>query len=230
MDCKRLLRDNDVSGKPPARVPADLREDPQFPRPESQYSRRRQLQLYNQSNAIIGTAYKFDARRPRRTSMTTEDHRDDNRMDDPIHTYHCLCSTFILASVFALTDLPMRKPPAQDRAYILPSSIRPKNDQDDATHNAHLHVTARTLNAASDRKPVVVRREDGFEKRTLVRCGRCNLVLGYRLVVTPSADEVVEDDKVIYILPGALTSTTEMVSGQKPADTGLLIATIQASP
>ncbi|KKZ60369.1 hypothetical protein EMCG_04884 [[Emmonsia] crescens] len=32
-----------------------------------------------------------------------------------------------------------------------------------------------------DRKPTMIRREDGFEKRLLLRCGRCRVVMGYAL-------------------------------------------------
>lgn len=38
----------------------------------------------------------------------------------PIHTYHCLCSTLLLATPYLLSSLPTRAPPARDQARILP--------------------------------------------------------------------------------------------------------------
>lgn len=38
----------------------------------------------------------------------------------PIHTYHCLCSTLLLATPYHLSSLPTRAPPARDQARILP--------------------------------------------------------------------------------------------------------------
>ncbi len=37
------------------------------------------------------------------------------------------------------------------------------------------------LSTTLDRRPVIVRREDGFEKRWLWRCARCRVVVGYQL-------------------------------------------------
>ena len=37
-----------------------------------------------------------------------------------IHTYHCLCSTLLLATPYLVSSLPKRAPPAKDRAWILP--------------------------------------------------------------------------------------------------------------
>ncbi len=37
------------------------------------------------------------------------------------------------------------------------------------------------LSTTLDRRPMIVRREDGFEKRWLWRCGRCRVVIGYQL-------------------------------------------------
>ncbi|KAI9709874.1 MAG: hypothetical protein M1812_007582 [Candelaria pacifica] len=78
-----------------------------------------------------------------------------------------------------------------------------------------------------DRKPVVVRREDGFEKRVLWRCGRCRLVVGYQLdevhyktttgvAVRKEGDgiEGVGRVKVVYLLPGSLLTTEEMRAGK----------------
>ncbi len=38
------------------------------------------------------------------------------------------------------------------------------------------------LGLVRDKKISIVRREDGFERRVLSRCVRCNLVVGYEIV------------------------------------------------
>jgi len=54
------------------------------------------------------------------------------------------------------------------------------------------------LNTTVDRKPVIVRREDGFEKRWVRRCGRCRTGVGYMLE---------EEGKVVYLLEEGLVDT-----------------------
>lgn len=73
-----------------------------------------------------------------------------------------------------------------------------------------------------------MRREDGFEKRYLYRCGRCRLVVAYELdeihystAQTADAMDVDTKDgtaaaraKTLYILPGGVMSTDAMASGK----------------
>ena len=54
------------------------------------------------------------------------------------------------------------------------------------------------LNTTLDRKPVVVRREDGFEKRWVRRCGRCRTGVGYGLE---------EKASVVYLFEEGLVET-----------------------
>lgn len=77
-----------------------------------------------------------------------------------------------------------------------------------------------------DRRLVVIRREDGFEKRLLVRCGRCRVVVAYYLddihfLLQEGKDESMDgkeggsrgeknDPKVVYLLPGAVVETKDM--------------------
>ena len=72
-----------------------------------------------------------------------------------------------------------------------------------------------------DRRAILVRRDDGFEKRTMLRCGRCRVVVGYFLDKThfepPSAGSGSGSGpgdgaagSVVYILPGALVDTGDM--------------------
>lgn len=69
--------------------------------------------------------------------------------------------------------------------------------------------TSVLMNIHPDRRPIVVQREDGFEKRILLRCGRCKLVVGYVL-------NAVDASSVTYILPGGLVETSEMSKGSRP--------------
>ncbi|PGG99171.1 hypothetical protein AJ79_08663 [Helicocarpus griseus UAMH5409] len=43
------------------------------------------------------------------------------------------------------------------------------------------HYTILLSTTTPDRQPTMIRREDGFEKRLLLRCGRCRVVVGYAL-------------------------------------------------
>lgn len=56
------------------------------------------------------------------------------------------------------------------------------------------------LNTTLDRRPVVVRRADGFEKRWVRRCGRCRMGVGY---VLEEGGEV----EVVYLLEEGLVET-----------------------
>ena len=63
------------------------------------------------------------------------------------------------------------------------------------------------LNTTVDRRPVIVEREDGFEKRWIRRCGRCRTALGYMLGDT-DADKKQRD--VLYVLEEGLVETEDL--------------------
>ena len=69
----------------------------------------------------------------------------------------------------------------------------------------------------SNEKAVVLKLDDGFEKRYAVRCGRCGLMLGYRLDRS-QFEEMKEKmgvrEDVVYVLSGALLKTEEMEGGR----------------
>ncbi|KAK6331056.1 hypothetical protein TWF718_003246 [Orbilia javanica] len=82
------------------------------------------------------------------------------------------------------------------------------------------------LSSIRDRRPCIIRREDGFEKRLLWRCGRCRLIFGYQ-IYDETLEELSKGDDVeshkqkkyrpnknyyVYILPGGLTAATGMGS------------------
>lgn len=108
-----------------------------------------------------------------------------------IKTYHCICTTLVLATPYDLRELPTRRSPATDQALILPLA-------GDGILESRLH------NVTSERNPVIIRREDGFEKRLLVKCERCQLLIGYQIEDTEPATDA------IYLLPGGLSATEEM--------------------
>lgn len=125
----------------------------------------------------------------------------------PGNTYHCICTTLILATCYDLSSLPTRAEPAIDAASILPiRDAQGSNEQFSQLHNI-----------STDRKRVVVRREDGFEKRTLLRCLRCKLVVGYKVDDAQSESEKSNTDDFVFVLPGGLVSTKQMMEGQTPA-------------
>ncbi|OJD18791.1 hypothetical protein AJ78_01198 [Emergomyces pasteurianus Ep9510] len=106
------------------------------------------------------------------------------------------------------------------------------------------HYTILLSTTIPDRKPTMIRREDGFEKRLLLRCGRCRVVMGYALDEVHFADhkfgagarargergsgeaekEDVEEgerertrkkaEEVVYVLPGSLVETGDMGKGE----------------
>lgn len=121
-------------------------------------------------------------------------------------SYHCICSTFILATNYDLSTQPRRSNSALDKAVILPT----KNPDSPDDHQVIIQ------NLVADRKPTVIRREDGFEKRTLLRCQRCELVVGYYLDQAQFKSEDVLAPDVVYILPGGLLSTEGMMDDKTP--------------
>ncbi|KAK2795910.1 hypothetical protein FQN51_009568 [Onygenales sp. PD_10] len=124
----------------------------------------------------------------------------------PILTYHCaFCNHLLLASTRDLTQLPRRREPAVDRALILPLPNVEDEDVDEEDGDGDVekgnqkaggdgdgnlstgqkqeqkHYTILLSTTTPDRKPTMIRRADGFEKRLLFRCGRCRVVVGYAL-------------------------------------------------
>lgn len=127
------------------------------------------------------------------------------------HTYHCLCTTLILTTSHPLSSLPIRAPPALDKATVL------------SLPSGQGHSVLR--NVTLERQVIVIRREDGFEKRILLRCQRCELIVGYRLDQAhfEHGHGGVKADEVVYILPGGLMSTEEMNVGKAGKEDGRVL-------
>jgi hypothetical protein len=75
------------------------------------------------------------------------------------------------------------------------------------------------VGAVLDPKAIIIRREDGFEKRYLQRCERCRLVVGYHLDSSQydGAKGSGRRDGVVYVLPGSVVSTEDMSEGKDMA-------------
>jgi hypothetical protein len=148
----------------------------------------------------------------------------------PIQTYHCLCTSLLLASTHTLSNLPRRSTTSGslDAAIILPlPSGAPDLNNAGTSEGLELPEEGYTLllGIAPDKKVTVMRREDGFEKRVLYRCSRCRLVVGYELQTqTQIQGDGMDldkgkgrdgyDGKVIYLLPAGIMSTGVMMGGE----------------
>ncbi|KAF2094061.1 hypothetical protein NA57DRAFT_80482 [Rhizodiscina lignyota] len=169
-----------------------------------------------------------------------------------IRTYHCICSNLVLASTRPQPSLARRKV-GNDRAYILPLPPLPDSEDDiDMEHDPVAKDKAGEVGLATskstkssgyalllstyiDRKPVLIRRAESFEKRYLHRCGRCGLIFGYQLdwaqydqssqgkgqdsegaTATHSSDR---REDVIYLIPGGLQSTQSMMEADVESET-----------
>ncbi|KAL8666106.1 MAG: hypothetical protein Q9168_007554 [Polycauliona sp. 1 TL-2023] len=147
-----------------------------------------------------------------------------------IHTYHCLCSTHLLTSPYILSDLHQRASPSLDHARILPfpsTSSSDDNEPDEQAHDETQDALQTQLKPSSVlpsllstnikpvKKPIVVQREDGWEKRRLWRCARCGVAVGYEII----GEEELPGDipggrkkgdglgKVLFLLEGGLVET-----------------------
>ena len=130
------------------------------------------------------------------------------------YSYHCLCNNFILATIHNLSQASRRKDSAADSAIILPvggeaSTVLPGVNQ--------------------AKEPMMVQREDGFEKRWQATCDRCGIALGYYLdwlqfvdgngpdsAQTPPKEGC--NSQVLYLLPGAMVLTEDMQEGKRPPE------------
>ncbi|KAF7185943.1 hypothetical protein HII31_12816, partial [Pseudocercospora fuligena] len=118
-----------------------------------------------------------------------------------ISTYHCLCSELLLATPIPLDKLPTRQ---SDKSHICKISTGGEN----ITANSAIL----TKSAEPGSSPLVLRLEDGFEKRFLIKCGRCGVGFGYKLW-SESENGVKED--VVFILQNGLIETRDVEGGRK---------------
>lgn len=122
-----------------------------------------------------------------------------NMAESEVHTYHCLCTELVVATRTPLQSFPKRK---ADHAAICKFSA------------SDLPVPGAALLSGStvdDAEPIVLKLDDGFEKRYAARCIRCDLQIGYWLDKSQfEPEQRRKREDVLYLLPGGLMSTEEM--------------------
>lgn len=99
----------------------------------------------------------------------------------------------------------------------------PVDKGDTAGGNGEILPSLLSPNLRPARKLVIVRREDGFEKRRVWRCGRCGVGVGYEVLregrergidgVGVNKGEK-DEGRVMYLLEGGLVETGEMGRGE----------------
>lgn len=147
-----------------------------------------------------------------------------------IHTYHCLCSTLLLATPYQLPSLPTRAPPSRDLARILPlppflpPPPLPHHQHDppppqQQTQQQQLYLPSLLLpTLRPGRKITLVQREDGYERRRVWRCGRCGCAVGYEVEHDSHGSGGADGEeggmmgvRVMFILEEGLVRTEDML-------------------
>ncbi|TGO81060.1 hypothetical protein BPOR_1382g00010 [Botrytis porri] len=169
-----------------------------------------------------------------------------------INTYHCAyCTNLLLATTHTISTLPKRKGTG-DGSFILPvSGVAPgfgrqgegRERDGDAMDITREGISAdgeevkdgeeqeplpsygytNLLSLTQPSKQVIIRKEDGFEKRGVWKCGRCAVAVGYEVWGEGNGGDKgkeVEGEegfegKILYLLRGSLISTAVMRSGKK---------------
>lgn len=148
-------------------------------------------------------------------SRTTTEEKLSLVASDTVYTYHCVCSFLLLATTTPLPSLPTRQN-SVDHAHILP--LAPAASSTPASQNNHCGMLMSTI---VDPHAVTFQSDNGFEKRYVHRCGRCNTPIGYQLdwhlYGDTDADAVGRSGRrkdVVYLFPGGLLTSSEMVQGK----------------
>lgn len=127
-----------------------------------------------------------------------------------VSIYHCLCTELLLASSIPFQNVPKRQ---SDKSLIC-TTTDGNAFSPDSTSILEKAITVETT-------PVVLKLEDGFEKRYLVRCGRCGVVVGYVLDLSlfdETKGKVGVREGVVYVLEGAVVGTEMMRVGRTGGD------------
>lgn len=147
-----------------------------------------------------------------------------------VYTYHCLCSHLLLATTTPLPALPTRVH-ALDKAHIMPLPPSPPTPTSTSTRRRSSQTPTTTspstptqdhygllLSTRHDRAPEIITSDQGFEKRYLLRCGRCNLVVGYQLDwLQFGPDRTGRRDDLVFLLPAGFVKTSDMIMGKTAA-------------
>lgn len=146
-----------------------------------------------------------------------------NTLPPNIKSYHCICTSLLLATTHTLSSLPRRAPPSLDAAIILPvppsppSSSLGEDDADAKDAGAGKDMPpegySMLLGMVQDTKPTIIRREDGFERRLPFKCSRCSLVVGYEILGAEQTPGDGYEGRIVYLLPAGIVSTEVMAKG-----------------
>jgi len=151
-------------------------------------------------------------------------------------TYLCICTALVLATTYPLSH---RR--ALDSSIILPcpppsravaalagqaqANISHDNTEDEANETISPDMTLFTSTLpATSQAPLLIRSDEGVEKRYPLRCSRCRLMLGYQLdwdqfgaaaaeAGKGGAGQTGRREDVVYLLDGAVMSTEDMRKG-----------------
>ncbi|KAI8931191.1 hypothetical protein NX059_011541 [Plenodomus lindquistii] len=137
-----------------------------------------------------------------------------------VYTYHCLCSHLLLATTTPLPSLPTRAH-SLDKAHIMPlppppaaPKRRPSQEEQTPTTDHY----GLLLSTRQERTPEIITSDNGFEKRYLQRCGRCNLVVGYQLDWQQfSSERTGRREDCVFLLPGGFVKTSDLFLGKAGA-------------
>ena len=146
-------------------------------------------------------------------------------------TYHCLCTSLLLATPASLNNLPKRR---RDGAVICHTSPPTSATSTTVTPSTAARTVVPPDSTILSPDPIILRLEDGFEKRWHLICSRCELKVGYRLCTSafsnvspaggeagvraqvPEQGKVIEREEpkmgVLYLYPEGLMSTEDMVA------------------
>ena len=119
-----------------------------------------------------------------------------------VTTYHCLCTELVLATTITVQDLPKRQSDASIICKITAA--------ESLSHGASVFTGA----VNTDDQAVVLKLEDGFEKRYPLQCSRCRLDLGYHLdnsQLQPQTGVNGAATEVYYLRADGLQSTSNML-------------------
>ncbi|TKA31356.1 hypothetical protein B0A50_02201 [Salinomyces thailandicus] len=112
-------------------------------------------------------------------------------------TYHCICNELIVALPKPLEQLPSRTLDGSRICNIGTSE-------------------GSVANATVDQNAVILKLEDGFEKRYQLRCTRCGLTVGYELGLShyeESKNATGARLDTLFLLDGGLQTTEELRAG-----------------
>lgn len=116
----------------------------------------------------------------------------------PAESYHCICGTLLLVlpGYANLEGLPRRKAKdlEQTPVLVIKSNIIPQPV---------------VLNSARDKKALIVKRPDGYEKRWLWKCTRCKVPWAYELN-SEGREQDSTEGRAMCLLADGLTSTPEL--------------------